>query len=106
MVLQNTGDTIQVLDGATATGFDEVEIHLTTIHDGIASMDAQDELPIPPQSSVKLAPGGYHLMLMMGHHPLKEGDTVDLSLHFKDGKTVEVHAPVRPDPTAPEGHGD
>jgi hypothetical protein len=106
MVLHNQGDAVQVLDGASAVGFDEVEIHKTTIHDGIASMQAQDSLSIPPQDSVKLAPGGYHLMLMQGAQPLKEGDTVAISLKFKDGKTLEVQAPVRKDPTAPESHGD
>lgn len=106
MVLHNQGDTTQVLDGASAVGFDAVEIHKTTIHDGIASMQAQDSLSIPPQDRVHLAPGGYHLMLIDGDHPLKVGDAVDISLHFNDGKTVEVQAPVRQDLTAPESHGD
>jgi hypothetical protein len=104
MVLRNNGDTAQVLEGATASGFEQVEIHRTTIHDGMASMEGMDSLSIPPQDSVQLAPGGYHLMLMMGSRPLQEGDTVDFSLRFKDGKTLEVHAPVRKDSMATEGH--
>lgn len=105
MVLRNQGDTVQVLDNVSATGFEEVEIHHSTIHDGIASMEAQDSLSIPPQDNINLAPGGYHLMLINGDHPLKEGDTVDFSLHFKDGDTVKVQATVRKDPTSSEGHG-
>jgi hypothetical protein len=106
MVLRNKGDSVEVLEDVEASGFEEVQIHRTTIHDGVASMEEQDNLPIPPQGSVELAPGGYHLMLMMGDHPLKEGEVVKLTLSFKDGKTLEIQAPVRKDATAPEGHGD
>ncbi|CAK0751300.1 periplasmic copper chaperone A [Gammaproteobacteria bacterium] len=105
MVLRNNGDSVEVLKGATAKGFNQVEIHLTTVKDGVASMEAQESLSIPAQGSVSLAPGGYHLMLIEGDHPLKEGETVKLSLQFNDEKTIDVEAPVRKDATAPEGHG-
>jgi copper(I)-binding protein len=46
-----------------------------------------------------LKPGGYHVMLMELKQPLKEGETVPVTLTFEDkaGKrqTVEVKAPVR-----------
>jgi len=106
MVLRNNGDTAQVLQGVTTPSFERVEIHQTTMHDDMASMETQATLSIPAQGKVALTPGSYHLMLMGKHQPLKEGDTVDFSLQFQDGKTMEVHAPVRKDASAPEGEDE
>jgi periplasmic copper chaperone A len=54
---------------------------------------------VPAGKTVELKPGGYHVMLMGLVAPLKEGETVPVTLTFKakDGKTqtVEVKAPVR-----------
>jgi copper(I)-binding protein len=52
-----------------------------------------------------LKPGGYHVMLMELKQPLKEGETVPVTLTFEDkaGKkqTVEVKAPVKALTAAP-----
>jgi copper(I)-binding protein len=46
-------------------------------------------LSIEPGKTVKLAPGGLHLMLMDLKNPLKQGDKVPLTLDFeKAGKVV------------------
>lgn len=95
MVLRNNGDANEILKSATAKGFKRVEIHRTMIKDGIASMEAQNSLSIPAKDSVALMPGGYHLMLIDGDHPLKAGESVELSLTFDNQKTLEVQAPVR-----------
>ncbi len=97
MVLKNSNSTVEVLQKVTSPAFKQVEIHQTSIHNGTASMEAQDSLSIPANGKVSLAPNGHHLMLIGAAHPLKVGDTVDLFLHFQGGKTVEVHAPVRKD---------
>ncbi|CAK0740686.1 periplasmic copper chaperone A [Gammaproteobacteria bacterium] len=97
MMLHNDGDTDQVLLEVTTPSFNRVEIHQTTMHDDMASMETEDSLLIPAQDGVALVPGGYHLMLIGVKKPLKVGDTVDLSLHFQGGETIEVHAPVHKD---------
>ena len=118
MVLQNHSGTAQVLDKVTSHDFGQVEIHKTTMrsgmaamhndmapmHDDMATMEPVENLSIPAHSSVTLAPGGYHLMLMKGTHPLKVGDVVDLDLHFKSGKILKTRAAVRQEaPSAPAG---
>ena len=56
-------------------------------------------LPLPAGRPVDLTPGGYHVMLMDLTRPLKEGDTVPITLTVVDkaGKTqkIEVSASVR-----------
>jgi copper(I)-binding protein len=68
-------------------------------------MSAVDRLALPAGKAVKLEPGGYHVMLMGLVAPIKEGDTVaiTLALKDKDGKpwSVDVKAPVRALAAAP-----
>jgi hypothetical protein len=76
-----------------------VEIHEMKMDAGVMKMSAIDALAVPAGKTVELKPGGYHVMLMGLAAPLKEGETVPVTLTFKakDGKTqtVEVRAPVR-----------
>ena len=56
--------------------------------DGVMKMRPLDNgLTIDPGKTVKLAPGGYHLMMIDLKDPLKQGDTVPVTLKFeKAGK--------------------
>ena len=77
-----------------------VEIHEMKMEGGVMKMSAIDRLPLPAGKAVDLKPGGYHVMLMDLVAPLKEGDTVPITLTVADkaGRTqkVEVRATVRP----------
>lgn len=93
--LENPGSKADKLVAVLCPDFDKIEIHATEIRAGVARMVALDALPIPPHAVVKLAPGGYHLML---HHPrraLTSGMNVKLELRFNSGARVNVVAPVR-----------
>jgi copper(I)-binding protein len=77
-----------------------VEIHEMTLQDNVMRMRAVKALDLPAGKAVHLQPGGYHVMLIDLVKPLKEGETVPLTLvvEGKDQRreTVEVQAPVRP----------
>jgi copper(I)-binding protein len=68
----------------------KVEIHEMAMNNGVMTMRPLDKgLAIEPGKTVKLAPGGLHLMLMDLKSPLKQGDKVPLTLDFeKAGKVV------------------
>ena len=51
-------------------------------------------LNIPADSSVGLAPGGYHIMLTHLAHPLTKGDTVKTTLNFEHAGPVAVEFKV------------
>ena len=76
-----------------------VEIHEMKMEGGVMKMNAVEKLPLPAGKPVDLKPGGYHVMLMDLTRPLKEGDTVPLTLTIVDrtGKAqkVEVRASVK-----------
>ena len=93
--LENPGSKADKLVAVRSPDFDKIEIHATEIRAGVARMLALDALPVPPRAVVKLAPGGYHLML---HHPrraLAAGMSTRLELSFDSGARLTVVAPVR-----------
>jgi copper(I)-binding protein len=66
---------------------------------GVMRMFAVDGVDLPANRTVKLAPGGYHVMLMDLKRTLKAGERVPLRLTFelagKKRETVEVDVEVR-----------
>jgi copper(I)-binding protein len=77
-----------------------VEIHEMAMDGNVMRMRAIPALDLPAGKPVELKPGGYHVMLMDLKQPLKDGDTVPVTLVVQgaDGKqeSIEVKAPVRP----------
>ena len=66
---------------------------MTSIHNhindkGIMKMRAVKQIAIPANGSIKLQPGGFHIMLMGLKKPLREGDKFDLKLVFKNAGNI------------------
>ena len=93
--LENPGSKAEKLVAVSCPDFNKVEIHATEIRDGVARMRALTALSIPPHAEVKLAPGGYHLMLLQPQRALVAGMNVKLQLRFESGTRLTVIAPVR-----------
>ncbi|MBK9116793.1 MAG: copper chaperone PCu(A)C [Betaproteobacteria bacterium] len=104
MNLTSPVDTALVSAASPVAGL--VEVHAMSMDGGVMRMRAIPQLPLPAGKTVNLKPGGYHVMLMDLKGPLKEGETVPITLTFvgKDGKrtTQDVKVPVRA-LTAPAG---
>ncbi len=97
MSLTSPTDTALVSASSPVAGI--VEIHEMAMDGGVMKMRAVAQLPLPAGKAVDLKPGGYHVMLMDLKAPLKEGETVPITLTFagKDGRktTQDVKLPVR-----------
>ena len=74
---------------------DVVEIHEMTFDEGVMKMAEIDGLDIPTGETVKLEPGGYHIMLMGLNDPLTAGKTFDVQLKFENAGTKSVSVDVR-----------
>jgi periplasmic copper chaperone A len=87
MVLQSPLDATLIKITSDAAG--SVEIHSMTMDHGVMEMRMQATLPLAAGKPVRLAPGGFHLMLFDLKKPLKAGDQLTLTLTFRDnhGKT-------------------
>lgn len=76
-----------------------VEIHEMVMEGTTMKMRAIPGLDLPAGKAVELKPGGFHVMLLELRQPLKDGETVPVTLvvEGKDGKreTLEVKAPVK-----------
>ena len=83
VLTNNTAEPIRIT-GVTSPQFAAVEIHETTLEDGVARMRKLDTLVVPARQSVRLERGGKHLMLMRARDL---GDSVSLQL-MSDGAPI------------------
>lgn len=90
LTIENKGTSPDRLLGGSSDTAAKVDVHEMATKDGVMTMRQLDEgLPIAPGATVTLAPNGYHLMLTNIARPLKQGDTVTVTLEFeKAGKKV------------------
>jgi copper(I)-binding protein len=95
-VIRNDGDQPVKLIGADSDDYGMAMLHRSMQQHGKDTMERMDALSIPAHGEVKLAPGGYHFMLMDATHPIKPGDTVTIDLQFDNQETLKVSWPVRP----------
>jgi copper(I)-binding protein len=82
----------------------EVQIHQSSMANGIASMQRLTRVTVPAGGRVTFAPGGYHLMLMGLTKALKAGDAVPATLTFASGAKVKTSFVVGFAPPAAEAH--
>jgi hypothetical protein len=75
--------------------FTSVEIHRTFEQDGMMRMERVPSLTIEPDSTVQLAPGGLHLMMMNPTQPTKPGDTLMIVIELDDGSTQNLKLIVK-----------
>jgi periplasmic copper chaperone A len=73
----------------------EVELHMHIDDDGIMRMRRIPHMHLPPDQTVRLQPGGLHIMLFDLQEATEVGATVPLTLVFGDGSRKEVEAEVR-----------
>lgn len=96
------------LIGASTPAAGVVEIHNMKMENGVMRMFPVAGVDVPAGKSVKLAPGGYHVMMMNLRRPLTAGEKVPLTLTFeladKKRETIELSVEVR-DITGARGHG-
>lgn len=71
------------------------EIHTMRMQGGMMHMQHLPKVTIPARGTLELSPGGMHLMLTGLKHPLRDGQTVHITLHFADGGQLKIQAPVR-----------
>ena len=72
------------------------ELHKTTMGQGdMMSMAPVKSIRVPAAGTVKLEPGGYHVMLIGLKKPLVAGSSFHLALTFANSGTTTVTAKVR-----------
>lgn len=98
MELVNNSEQAVTITSIAADDYAMTMLHKTFTKDGMAMMEHVDTLVIPPHTSVKLEPGGLHIMLMNPRRKLQGGDTVKITLGLDTVHHQDIMATVR---TAP-----
>lgn len=97
--MELTGKSNARLVGVASAAAKTVEVHNMKVENGVMKMFPVDSIDLPAGKPVKLAPGGYHVMLMNLQKPLNAGDRVPLQLTFelanKKRETVDLSVEVR-----------
>ncbi len=96
LTIENKGSAPDRLIGGSADVAGKLEVHEMAMNNGVMTMRQLDKgLQIDPGKTVKLAPGGYHLMLMELKSPLKQGDQVPVTLEFEKAGKVKLSFEVQ-----------
>ncbi len=105
VVIENLGKTDQAVVAASSDAARALELHEMKMTGGMMRMSQVKEIVVPAGGRVELRPGGLHIMLFDVTRPLKAGDTIPLTLAFKDGTSVKTTAQVRAAEGARDEHG-
>ena len=90
MVLANHGAAPDVLEKVESPLAARVEMHASSMADGVMSMKKVDTVSVPGGGEVTFGPGGYHLMFVGLTKTLKAGDEAPATLSFASGAKIKV----------------
>jgi copper(I)-binding protein len=97
--MELTGKSTARLVAAESPVAGRAEIHNMKMENGVMKMFPVEGIDLPAGKTVKLASGGYHLMLLDLKRELKAGERVPLRLTFeqpgKKRETMELSVEVR-----------
>ena len=82
------------LVGATSPAAGKLELHLMNMNNGIMEMREVKSIDLTKGKTIKLAPGGLHIMLFNLKQSVKQGDTVPMTL---DIITANKHQSLKVD---------
>lgn len=95
LTLSNPTGKAIVVTGVTSPAAKIVEMHEMKTVDGVMSMRRVETIIVPPRGSVRLEPGGTHLMLIDLVTQARAGTALPLTLKLNDGKEIAVSALVK-----------
>ena len=95
MSITNHGKADNRLTGVRSPAAGKAELHSHSMTDGIMRMrKVEGGIRLPAGQTVKLAPGGYHVMLMRPARPLEAGARLPLTLIFEKGAPLTLNVPI------------
>jgi len=91
MTITNTGSAPDRLVGGASDASKRFEIHAMSMDNGVMRMrPVKDGLEIKPGQTVKLDPGGYHIMFVGLDKPFEQGRHIKATLDFAKAGKVDI----------------
>lgn len=94
LTLTNSSGTASALTSASSSVASVVEIHETSMSQGVMRMRKVSHVDIPANGSAELKPGSFHIMLIDLEKELQPGTSEMLTLTFSDDSQKDVAATV------------
>jgi copper(I)-binding protein len=96
MTITNKGSAPDRLLGGETPVARTVQIHQMSMTNGVMRMsEVKGGAAIAPGASLRLQPGGWHLMLIGLKAPLRAGSSVPVTLKFAKAGAIRLTLPVR-----------
>lgn len=92
--ITNRGSKADLLLSVTSPIAREVEIHESREVQGSVRMREVMSVECPPGATLKISPGGLHVMLLGLTRPLQAGMTFPAALHFRDAGVIDIQVSV------------
>lgn len=96
LTLRNASASAVTVTGVESPIAGHAMIHETKVEGGQSKMRPHEQLVIAPGATIKLEPGGLHVMLHDLKQPLTVGQKVPLVIQLAGGGTIQASALVRP----------
>lgn len=93
--IMNHSEIEQYIVAASSNAAQKTELHDVVKHGDMMKMRQVSELVIPAHSTLVLAPGSFHIMLLDLKKPLQEGEHIEVELTFKNGEKQKMTIPVK-----------
>jgi copper(I)-binding protein len=106
LTIVNQSNEDQSVVGAESPDYQRVELHSSSVKNGVSEMRDVDQVTIPANKRVTFEPGDLHLMLIGPKRTLAVDDRVRITLHLQGGELVQVSAVVRRRDTGSHGGHD
>lgn len=106
--ITNDGAQPDRLIAVSSTISDNVQIHMSSVNDGVATMrQVTDGVAIPSGATVEFEPGELHLMLLNPKSRPGEGEKIPLTLTFENAGRLDIELVVaRSPPEVANEHQD
>jgi len=107
MTITNRGETDETLLAAAADVSSAVELHTMSMTDGVMRMrQLQGGVALPAGQTVKLEPGGMHVMFIGLKQTLTAGESVPVTLTFEQAGTLEIEVNIKDQAAGMRGDHD
>jgi copper(I)-binding protein len=97
LVIDNHGAAADRLMSVSTQASERVELHSMRMDSGVMRMrQATEGLSVPAGGSLRLEPGGAHIMFIRPKQPFVAGGSIEITLHFEHASALTVKLPVMP----------
>lgn len=97
-LVKNSGKAARALRDVSGKDFGAIEIHKTTVENGVSKMEYLETVTIPAGGTALFEPGGMHLMLFNPKRALKAGDKLELAFSCGGKKRLKANFQVKDAP--------